>query len=187
MSEHTSADEEPATARLSLRRPTPDDVDAILAIHSDPAACAHNPSDALTERTEAEQLYQRWDDQWRRHGYGYWVVRHRGSARTLGFCGVKPMDLAGLRTLNLFYRFDPATWGRGLAGEAATAVVTWADRRVPRLPVVARIRPANTASQRVALRAGLVRAAHLDGPGEDGLDWIFATNLPGGGGCGGGR
>ncbi|WP_234425979.1 hypothetical protein [Streptomyces kebangsaanensis] len=48
--------------------------------------------------------------------------------------------------------------------------------------MVARIRPANTASQRVALRAGLARAAHLDGPGEDGLDWIFATNLPGSGG-----
>ncbi|MFE9171483.1 GNAT family N-acetyltransferase [Streptomyces kebangsaanensis] len=136
----------------------------------------------LAERSEAERLRRRWDDRWRRHGYGYRVVRQHGAARALGFCGVRPMDLAGLRILNLFHRFAPAAWGRGLAGEAATAVVTWAGRREPGLPVVARIRPANTASQRVALRAGLVRAAHLDGPGEDGLDWIFATNLSGSGG-----
>ncbi|WP_267893390.1 GNAT family N-acetyltransferase [Streptomyces kebangsaanensis] len=107
-----------------MRRPTEDDVDAIRAIHSDPAACAHHPSDALAERSGAERLHRRWDDRWRRHGYGYRVVRQHGAARALGFCGVRPMDLAGLRILNLFYRFAPAAWGRGLAGEAATAVVT---------------------------------------------------------------
>ena len=36
------------TARLSLRRPTEADVEAILAIHRDPETCVHNPSDALT-------------------------------------------------------------------------------------------------------------------------------------------
>ncbi|MFG3599045.1 GNAT family N-acetyltransferase [Micromonospora chersina] len=50
------------TARLSLRRPTPADIDLIRAIHSDPRACAHNPSDLLSSRAEAEDRYQRWDE-----------------------------------------------------------------------------------------------------------------------------
>ncbi|AQZ62171.1 acetyltransferase, GNAT family [[Actinomadura] parvosata subsp. kistnae] len=165
------------TGRLSLRRPSPDDIDAIHAIHSDPATCLHNPSDALSKREEATELFHRWDDHWQRFGYGYWTVRRQGSDRPLGFCGTKTMDLNGMSVLNLFYRFETSSWGQGLATEAATAVVDWVTQRAPELPVIARVRPANTASQRVAIRAGLVRAAHLDLPGEDGLGWIYAKNL----------
>ncbi|NUW34664.1 GNAT family N-acetyltransferase [Nonomuraea sp. SMC257] len=171
--------EELLTDRLSLRRPVPDDIDAIFAIHNDPATCLHNPSDALSKREEATELFQRWDDHWRRRGHGYWVVRRRGSDQALGFCGTKVMDLDGMSVLNLFYRFEVSSWGQGVAGEAATAVVEWMTERVPDLPVIARVRPANTASQRVAVRAGLVRAEHLDTAGEDGLDQIFAKNMPG--------
>lgn len=178
MRERNRGNEELTTGRLSLQRPTEDDVDAIFAIHNDPATCVHNPSDALAERHDAENLYRRWNSQWQSCGYGYWVVRRHDSPRQLGFCGVKPMDLAGMRILNLFYRFDPSTWGQGLASEAAAAVTVWAARRVPDIPLVARVRPANVASQTVAIRAGLTRAEHLDGPGYDGFDWIFATNLP---------
>jgi hypothetical protein len=87
------------TTRLSLRRPTADDVDAILAVHSDPRACAHNPSDALATRAEAEDLYQRWDNHWLRYGFGYWVVSE--SQETLGFCGVKFMWMPERPVLNM--------------------------------------------------------------------------------------
>ncbi|WP_030238353.1 GNAT family N-acetyltransferase [Streptomyces sp. NRRL S-350] len=172
--------EELTTDRLSLRRPAEDDIDVILAVHSDLAACHHNPSDALATRADAAERYGRWNALWERRGYGYWTVRERSAPAVLGFCGVKPMELAGLPVLNLFYRFAPAAWGRGLASEAATAVTAWAATAVPDLPLVARIRPANLASQRVALRAGLRRAEHLDGEGYDGFDLIYATNLPAG-------
>lgn len=159
------------TARLSLRLPESSDIAAVLAIHADPAACAHNPADALSTWDEAEQLVGRWRDHWRHNGFGYWVVRRHGEDAVLGFCGVKVMALRGELVLNLFYRFDPGCWGDGIATEAATAVVRWAGGHGE--PVVARVRPANVASQRVAERAGLVRAEHLDDVGQDGLDWIF--------------
>jgi ribosomal-protein-alanine N-acetyltransferase len=178
MSDGSRAADELQTARLSLRRPTAADVDAIFEVHSDPRACLHNPSDRLAQREEAEELYRRWEGQWLRYGYGYWVVRRRGSAVQLGFCGIKPMELNGMKILNLFYRFIPAAWGQGLAGEAATAVAAWAAGQVPDLPLIARVRPANVASQRVAIRAGLTRAEHLDATGHDGMDWIYASNLP---------
>ncbi|CAN5850823.1 hypothetical protein BH24CHL6_BH24CHL6_12240 [soil metagenome] len=89
------------------------------------------------------------------------------------------MQFKGRRVLNLFFRLDPSAWGQGLASEAATAVVEWARMHLPDEPLIARVRPANIASQRVALRAGLDRAEPLDGPGEDGFDWIFASNWDG--------
>jgi RimJ/RimL family protein N-acetyltransferase len=175
MSERGASAEELKTARLWLRRPVEADIEVILAVHSDPEACAHNPSDALTRPEEAEELYRRWDKQWEQHGYGYWVVRRQDCAERVGFCGVKPMELHGERVLNLFYRFAPGAWGQGFAGEAATAVTTWASHYVPELPLIARVRPANVASQRVAVRAGLHRARHLDTEGYDGFDWIYVA------------
>ena len=159
------------TTRLSLRRPESDDAAAVLAVHANPLACAHNPADALTTMAEAEELLVQWQDHWRRHGFGYWVVRRRDEPAVLGFCGLKVMTLRDEPVLNLFYRFDPAVWGDGIATEAATEVV----RQAAALggPVVARVRPENVASQRVAVRAGLTRAPHLDDIGDDGLDWLY--------------
>ncbi|MBQ1026685.1 GNAT family N-acetyltransferase [Micromonospora sp. C95] len=105
--------EELQTRRLSLRRPTRADVNAIHRIHRDPRAYAHNPGDALATRAEA-----------------------------------------------------------------ATAVVDWASAHLPDHPIIARVRPDNAASLKVAARAGLRRAPHLDTDGEDGLDWIFTSNWP---------
>ncbi|MGC3862071.1 GNAT family N-acetyltransferase [Micromonospora chersina] len=86
-----SGNEELVTTRLALRRPTLVDVDLIHAIHSDPRACAHNPSDMLSTRAEAEDRYQRWDEHWERWGFRYGVVHADGER--LGFCGVKAMAL----------------------------------------------------------------------------------------------
>ncbi|MFF5370077.1 GNAT family N-acetyltransferase [Streptomyces sp. NPDC013187] len=178
MSDRSPEGEQLHTSRLSLQRPTEVDIDAILALHRDPQTCLHNPSDALTRLEEARELYRRWNDQWQQRGYGYWVVRRHGSALQPGFCGIKPMELHGMKVLNLFYRFATSAWGQGLASEAAIAVTTWAFRGVPDIPLIARVRPNNIASQRVAVRAGLTRAEHLDGAGYDGFDWIYAAGLP---------
>lgn len=165
------------TARLSLRRPRPADIARIHALHTDRRACAHNPSDLLTDAAEAEDRYRAWDAHWRAYGFGYWTVRPRGDPEqaAVGFCGVKVVRWDEVEVLNLFYRLDPAVWGDGLATEAATAVVSWATRTVPQRPVVARVRPANLASARVAVRAGLRRAPNLDRWGEDGLDEVFTS------------
>ncbi|MCE7003998.1 GNAT family N-acetyltransferase [Kibdelosporangium philippinense] len=163
------------TERLSLRRPKTTDIAAIFAIHNDPQACAHNPSDALTTPNQAEGLFQRWDEHWQHYGFGYWVVRHQASEAQLGFCGLKSMEMNNRRILNLFYRLAPTSWGNGIATEAAKAVVTWATARLSDLPIIARVRPNNIASQRVATRAGLVRREHLDCEGFDGFDWIYAS------------
>ena len=163
------------TARLALRRPAPADLETIFDIHHDPQACLHNPSDLLATPADAEALFARWDEHWRRHGFGYWVVRARESGEILGFAGVKVVRFQDHEALNLFYRLAPKAWGGGVATEAATAVVAWAAEHLPEWTIVARVRPANVASQRVAVHAGLTRAPHLDEDGEDGLDWIFIS------------
>lgn len=170
-----SGAEELRSRRLMLTRPTRGDVGAILVIHQDELATEHNPSDQLYNFSEAEALFGRWDQHWRTHGFGYWVVRHHNEHTQLGFCGLKLMTLGDEAVLNLLYRLSPASWNQGLASEAASLVVSWAAIHQGDYRVIARVRPANVGSHRVALNAGLIRDTDLDGPGIDGSDCIYAS------------
>ncbi|WP_181774015.1 GNAT family N-acetyltransferase [Amycolatopsis pittospori] len=171
-----SGAEEVRTDRLVLRRPDQDDLDAIFALHNDPEACEHNPSDMLETREDAELLLELWSHQWNRYGFGYWVVRRHDVPDPLGVCGVKLVGFGRHPVLNLFYRFFPSSWGSGYASEAAATAVDWARVHRPDDLVIARVRPGNLASQRVAVRAGLARTEHLDTPGDDGIDWIYVSD-----------
>jgi len=166
-----------ATARLSLRRPSRDDAPAVLRIVSNPVVVQHNPSDLVTELADVEKLVARWLEHWRRHGFGNGCVFEEASGRMVGMCGLRWMTVREERVLNLMYRFDPSTWGRGYATESTTALVDWAHESLPGEIVLARVRPANLASQRVAAKLGLRRDPAFDDEGEDGLDWAF-TNRP---------
>jgi [ribosomal protein S5]-alanine N-acetyltransferase len=166
------------TVRLEMCRPVRGDIGAIYAIHSDPRTVAHNPLDATATPAEAALRFEHWDEHWRRYRFGYWAVRFHGDPAVLGFCGLKVMQFQGSTVLNLFYRLAPEAWGDGIATEAARAAVDWAAERVPGCMVIARVRPENHASARVAARTGLVRSEDLDGDGYDGFETIWISPWP---------
>jgi ribosomal-protein-alanine N-acetyltransferase len=165
------------TERLRLTPPVPSDAAAVLAILGDPRTVEHNPSDRLADEGEATALVARWVRHWAEHGFGYRCVREHGSDRIVGYAGLKRMTMDGRPVLNLVYRFVPDVWGRGLATEAADALVANALEEQPGQTIVARVRPDNRPSQHVALKAGLRRDVALDCQGEDGLDWAFASSV----------
>ena len=167
------------TARLVLEVPRIEEAPQILAIAGDPRTTVHNPSDHVADLPEASHLVDRWLQHWAQHGLGYWCVREHDATEVVGYCGLKRMTAAGQPVLNLLYRFRSEVWGRGYATEAASAVVAWGSRHRPGETILARVRPDNLASQRVALRAGLRRDPALDEPGEDGDDLAFSNRVPG--------
>ena len=160
------------TERLLLRRPVAQDAAFVLTLLTDPRTTAHNPSDALASMEDAEAQLQRWDGQWEA-GLGYWIVETAGAA--IGVCGVKAVEIAGLPVWNLLYRFLPSAWGHGLAREAAAEAVRVARSVDASRPVIARVRPANAASARVAAAIGLARRPELDLVGDDGPDEVWAS------------
>lgn len=150
------------TERLLLRRPALDDLAAHHRIHSDPRTWRHKPDLRHDRVDRSEQQLLHWLAHWAEHGYGYWSVEREG--RVVGFGGLMllPAWRGGEDALNLYYRFEPESWGRGYATETARAALALAGRELPRLLVVARIRPSNAESVRVAERAGMVRRPDLD-------------------------
>jgi ribosomal-protein-alanine N-acetyltransferase len=53
-------------------------------------------------------------EKWAQHGYGVWAVVDRSNSQLLGVCGF--VDRA-----EIGYIFGRASWGRGIATEAARA------------------------------------------------------------------
>ena len=163
------------TERLSLRRPSLDDVDDVFCLLQDSLATLHNPSDALTDRDQAAALVERWRHHWDDHGIGYRVVSCRGATtrRSAGAVRRQGDGAARAAGVQLLHRLSPRVWGRGVATEAATELVLRATAHQLQLPVVARVRPQNRASAAVALGAGLQRAAQWDSTGEDGPEEMY--------------
>lgn len=164
------------TSRLRLTRPGQSDVDAIVRINGDVEATAHNPSDRIRSRSDAEALLEKWTAQWSIYGFGYWLIREAETDTKIGICGVKTVSFHNQKALNLFYRLSAAWWGQGIATEAVSAVLEWLDEKDLAYPLIARVRPENHASQRVLSKIDFVRQPELDDYGEDGPDWIYTRH-----------
>jgi RimJ/RimL family protein N-acetyltransferase len=149
------------TERLRLRRPEPADLADVHRLHADPRVWLHSPTGAHRHVAESERMLARWIDHWDEHGYGYWLAEHAGRMIGVGGLMLLPGWLDGADVLNVYYRFEPEAWGRGFAGELVAAALAAG----PTLPAIARVRPTNTPSARVAERAGFERRPDLDDGG----------------------
>lgn len=143
------------TERLLLRRLRPEDLPVVVQIQGDPAANRHNPIGTAAPPRIAQQL-RCWVADWEDHGVGYWLVFDAATEQAVGLGGLRPIEHHGQAALNMFYRFRPAAWGRGLALEMARAAVAWADQTGT--PVVVITTRDNLPSIRLAERLGFRRA-----------------------------
>lgn len=151
------------TERLLLRAPRPDDLDAVLEIHGDPATNRFNPAGPLRSREEAQRRLSSWIEHWEEHGFGYWAVAEKARPdRVIGFGGIVFKEIAGERLTNLYFRFRPEAWGKGYAGEMAEAARRLGFEILGLREIAATVRPSNAPSIRVLERLGMVRKGEIE-------------------------
>jgi RimJ/RimL family protein N-acetyltransferase len=99
---------------------------------------------------------------WHALGFGYWVVEDRMTGAFLGEVGLADFKrditppLGALPEIGWVLKRD--AHGRGIATEAAQAVVDWADETLAALETVCILDPEHTQSLRVASKLGYVRS-----------------------------
>ncbi|MBN8231279.1 GNAT family N-acetyltransferase [Corallococcus macrosporus] len=159
--------ERTTTERLLLRAVSEPDLEAVYALHSDPATNQFSRRGYMETREAARRILDVWLEDWARDGVGYWLVeRLDAPGVVVGLGGVRHKELEGQRVLNLAYRFTPETWGSGYATEVSRVALALAARHLPHVPLVAIIHPNNVASIRVAERLGMRLDRHVT---EDGI------------------
>lgn len=141
------------TARLRLRPLRRDDLDAIAEVYMHPLVMRWIGPQTRedVEREIATQLEHQ-----ESLGWSMWAVEDRQTDRMIGDCGLQPLEHHG-PDVELGYDLHPDAWARGLATEAAGAVMEQAFGPLGIDRVVAVVKPDHFASQRVLEKVGLHR------------------------------
>jgi ribosomal-protein-alanine N-acetyltransferase len=144
------------SARLILRKPGEQDVDALFNIFGDPLTNTFNPAGPYRKRSDAEATMARWLVHWTQHGFGEWAVcRKTSPAEIIGFGGLSYAMLGRQERINLGYRFSKQAWGQGIATEFAETAVHAGFRTLHLQEILATVQENHMASRRVLEKAGL--------------------------------
>lgn len=157
------------TDRLILRRFTPDDVENLVELDSDPEVMWYLSRGRPSARKEIEkvilprflELYERYE------GYGTWAVVEKSSGEFVGWLSLRPRDGDPPDEPELGYRLRRAAWGKGFATEGARALVHRAFTELGAKRVYAETMAVNKASRRVLEKAGLRPARTFHAEWED--------------------
>jgi len=145
------------TPRLRLRPFQRQDFPAYLAMWSDPEVTRFIGGKPFS-RAEAWSRFVRLAGFWQMLGFGTFGVWDAATGAHLGEVGFHDMkrdltpNLDG--TMETGWSFRPEAHGRGIATEAVTALLAWADARSHDKRITCFIDPDNQASLRVAEKTG---------------------------------
>ena len=142
----------PSTKRLSATRLGAVDLDALYAMHRDPAVMATLGGVRSDERTRA-YLAQN-IEHWREHGFGVWIFRDPVTGAFVGRGGLRHVVLEGQSEIEVTYALVRDAWGQGFATEIAAACLDVGFRLLGLQDIVAFALPGNTASRRVMEKVG---------------------------------
>lgn len=146
------------TARLLLRPPQPEDFDRYAALMADEASCRF--IGGAVGRNESWRRFLQLGGSWFLQGAGPFSLLEKSDQRWLGYLG--PWQPEGWPNAEIAYALHPDSQGQGYALEALVAVMDWVFDALGWAQVHHFISPENTASQRLAMKAG---ARNL-GPGQ---------------------
>lgn len=162
------------TTRLRLTPLSASDFEGLAAMYSDPDVMLGS-SGAAVPRTRAESmewLIRTLASSYADVGRETFRVDERDSGAFLGRCGLRP-DVQTPDT-ELAYAFVRSAWGRGIATEAAKAVLEWGSSAgVSR--VIGCVLATNIASQRVLEKVGLAPIG--DRPTLEGTLLLYEATL----------
>jgi [ribosomal protein S5]-alanine N-acetyltransferase len=141
-----------ATDRLVLPPVTPADHAALLAHWTTPQVRQFLFDGAVLSAAEITETIEDSARDFATSGYGLWLIRQADGTDLVGTAGLRPLEDLGLE---VYYSLVPGAQGRGLATEAARAVVEHALGPLGLPEVLAEVDEDNTASAAVLERLGM--------------------------------
>lgn len=139
------------TPRLIVRRWIADDAEALHAICSDPNVMRYVGDGTPWSREKTRQFIEDAVATEQTHGYCRWPLVVKDAGLLAGFCGFIPAEQGA----EMGWRLASQFWGRGLATEAAEAVLKFGADSLGFRRVTATVHCENRASLRVAEKLGM--------------------------------
>ncbi|MEP7060569.1 MAG: GNAT family N-acetyltransferase [Actinomycetota bacterium] len=174
------------TERLILRELTMDDLEAIAEMYADQEVRRFFPEGTLTREETREELEWFIHVHYVRYGFGLWATVLKETGALIGRCGLLPWTIVptvtpGITALEpsdetppeadhleveVAYLLARPYWGKGLATEAALAIVAHAFERLQLSRLICLFEPENLASANVARKIGMTYEKQVELDGE---------------------
>lgn len=143
------------TPRLGFRYWTSDDLPLARSLWSDPAVTKLMASEPWSNQKVQDRLNTEINNA-EIHGVQYWPIFLLTDGSFVGACGLKPYKPEE-RIFEMGYHLVPSAWGKGMASEAAGAVVKYAFQTLNLAAIFAGHHPDNAPSGRVLEKLGFRR------------------------------
>ena len=148
------------TERLILRAFCAEDLDAHAATLGDEEVMRHIGGSSVNREDSWRRLLMG-VGMWSLIGMGPWAVELKADGRMVGHCGFfqfnREMTPLILGEPEMGWIFDRSVHGQGIAFEACSAALKWAELAIPASSYPAIIDLENIASMKLAERLGFVR------------------------------
>lgn len=141
------------TDRLIIRHLQSEDLDEFYEICGDPEVMRHVGDGQPLSREQTQRWIEKSQANYRKYGFGCSAVVAKEDGRLIGYCGLVNPTSAG--EAEIIYAFKRQYWGKGLASEAAKAMLDFGLKRCALKRVIATIDPSNHASIRIVEKWGM--------------------------------
>jgi RimJ/RimL family protein N-acetyltransferase len=142
------------TERLFMRPVTARDSDALYRLHCDPLVVELILQGKQLSRDESDARLAIYLDEWRRYGYGFWMLYLRqpnGDLTFVGRAGLRHYDEQDVEIGCCLFGFSS---GKKIALESLKPIIAYAFERLPITRLVSVIRPENIRSQKMTTTLG---------------------------------
>jgi [ribosomal protein S5]-alanine N-acetyltransferase len=148
------------TIRLALRPFTRSDIDDLHRLWVDPAMRKYLWDDEVISRETTAEVIEASLESFDQYGFGFWTISFRDDPTTIGFCGLRHFtdDQGNGPDVEILYGVTARHCNRGIAREAARAVLQFAFDQAGLERVYAGADPPNQASIRVMEKIGMAFA-----------------------------
>ena len=160
------------TRRLRLRPFAAADLGELHRHWTRPPVRKHLWDDCVITREQAAEVVAASVESFRRHGFGFWCVREKGSGAFAGYCGFDFLE--GTGEVEIGYGIEPDLWGRGLATEAGRACLRYGFEEMEFPRVIGLADFENAASARVLEKLGMTFERRAPHRGRDTLFYSLA-------------
>jgi len=141
------------TDRLYLRHFTPDDIEPLCQIRSDPDVMRYMRDGKPLSREQVQANLNDIIQHYREHRFGFWAIIYKEQSQLIGCCGLRFLE--NTPEIELGYMLAKPYWGRGLATEGAKASLKYGFEELKLERIVALAYPQNIASRRVMEKLGM--------------------------------
>jgi RimJ/RimL family protein N-acetyltransferase len=143
------------TQRVKLGRWQPCDAVAFRSIAQDPLVMRYVNNGEPWSNAKVREFISRQMKHIARHGFCFWKIQRKPDGRLIGLCGLQALPLGCRWEVEIGWWLAPRYWGRGLASEAASAVMRAARKSLRMKRIVAIAIAENYASRRIMQKIGM--------------------------------